>query len=628
MNYHRISIPFVLCPLVGAFVLGCGSDAKSGDSIPARPSVELNLVSLFTSTEELTEADHIGILSGNQGRGEAPMRGQGTPCVNEQNQEIYLPLGTGLSYYLRLGEAKNQLEFAGVRAIDAVGQLRVTIAADGSGPIRHEVPVSNDAVSWKIPDSMAGIVQLTLSAVPSRSTGSTSGVLVLEEPLLLLWNSMGGEGRDLRPPPIKPHANILLYVVDTVRADHIGFYGYDRPISPRVDAFAQRSIAFLDAVAQTPWTRASVASILTGLYPDNHHANSGNEKLAEEFVTLAEIFSKQGYQSAAFVTNGNLAPEFGLDQGFDTYVHLKERGVKVHRPAEELHAEAIGWLGERSKEQPFFLYVHATDPHAPYTPPAGFQKEFAPNLRYPEASSLQVITELFKGERQADDDLREDLVRLYDAEIAYWDHEFGNLLDSLENAGLANDTIVVLVSDHGEEFAEHGGWQHSTSVHSEQIQVPFVIHLPLEWGAGTRVPTPVQHVDIFPTLLDLLGLEDEEVEAQLDGRSLLPHMIGADIADINVRSSLRTRSRIITDCVVGGEFKLVRRWSNNEPTIRLLYDRALDPGDFHDISNEYPIAVEFFDRQLPSAAIDPGSLPRAEMESETRDALKALGYIE
>jgi arylsulfatase A-like enzyme len=328
------------------------------------------------------------------------------------------------------------------------------------------------------------------------------------------------------------------------------------------------------------------------------------------------------------VTNGNLAPEFGLGQGFDTYVHLKERGVEVHRRAEELHAEAIGWLGERSKEQPFFLYVHATDPHAPYTPPAGFQKEFAPNLRYPEASSLQVITELFKGERQADDDLREDLVNLYDSEIAYWDHEFGIFLDHLDNAGLADNTIVVLVSDHGEEFAEHGKWQHSTSVHSELIQVPFVIRLPLEWGAGTKITTPVQHVDIFPTLLDLLGISGEEVKVQLDGRSLVPDITGAEVAVADVRSSLRTRSRIITDCVVGGRFKLIRQWSDSEPTSHLLFDRAHDPGELRDIARHNPITVEFFRRQFSSAAIDPGSLPRAEMESETRDALKALGYIE
>ena len=107
-------------------------------------------------------------------------------------------------------------------------------------------------------------------------------------------------------------------------------------------------------------------------------------------------------------------------------------------------------------ERPFFLYVHATDPHAPYTPPFEYQEKFAPNLRYPEARSLKVIAELYKGERTADDDLRNDLVDLYDAEIAYWDHEFGNLLDSLENAGLADETIVVLVSDHGEEFENTG----------------------------------------------------------------------------------------------------------------------------------------------------------------------------
>jgi arylsulfatase A-like enzyme len=475
---------------------------------------------------------------------------------------------------------------------------------------------------------MAGILQLNLTAMPFQNTAPSNGVLVLEQPLLRLWKSEAEEGTEIEPLAIKARPNVLLYIVDTVRADHIGLYGYERPVSPRVDAFADRSIAFMDAVAQTPWTRASVASILTGLYPDNHHTNSGEEKLAEDFLTLAEVLSGKGYETAALVTNGNLAPEFGLGQGFDTYVHLKERGVEVHRRAEELHAKAISWLGERSKERPFFLYVHATDPHAPYTPPAEFQEEFAPNLRYPEASSLQVITGLFKGELQADDDLREDLVNLYDAEIAYWDHEFGNLLDHLERAGLADNTIVVLVSDHGEEFAEHGRWQHSTSVHSELIQVPLVIRLPLGWGAGTQVTSPVQHVDIFPTLLDLLSISGEEVKVRLDGRSLVPDIGGAEVPVADVRSSLRTRSRIITDCAVGSRFKLIRHWSDVEPTSHLLFDRTRDPGELRDIARHNPITVEFFRRQLSSVVIDPGSLPRAEMESETRDALKALGYID
>ena len=521
MKRHRVPIASALLWLAGGFLLGCGLDSRITDSRSPRPSAELDLVSLFASAAEEIAVEY-------QMSSEASLKSQSPPWADAENRELHVPFGTGLSYYLRTGTAGSRLEIAGVRAIEAEGTLRVTVAADGLRPTSYEIPASDGPVDWKLPDAMAGILQLTLTAAPFRNTAPSTGVLVLEQPLLRLWKSEAEEGTEIEPLAMKARPNVLLYIVDTVRADHIGLYGYERPVSPRVDAFADRSIAFMDAVAQTPWTRASVASILTGLYPDNHHANSGDEKLAEEFVTLAEIVSKQGYQSAAFVTNGNLAPEFGLGQGFQTYVHLKERGVEVHRRAEELHAEAIGWLGERSKEQPFFLYVHATDPHAPYTPPAGFQKEFAPNLRYPQASSLQVITELFKGERQADDHLREDLVRLYDAEIAYWDHEFGNLLDYLENAGLANDTIVVLVSDHGEEFAEHGGWQHSTSVHSEQIQVPFVIRLPLEWGAGTKVTTPVQHVDIFPTLLDLLGISGEEVKVQLDGRSLVPDITGAE----------------------------------------------------------------------------------------------------
>lgn len=607
--------------LTGGFLLGCGLDSRITDSRSPRPSAELDLVSLFASAAEEIAVEY-------QMPGEASLKSQSPPWADDENRELHVPFGTGLSYYLRTGTTGSRLDIAGVRAIEVEGALRVTVAADGLRLTSYGIPASDGPIDWKLPDATTGIIKLTLTAVPSQNLGPSTGYLVLEQPMLRLWKSGVEDRTELEPLAMKTRPNVLLYIVDTVRADHIGLYGYEKEISPRVDAFADRSIAFMDAVAQTPWTRASVASILTGLYPDNHHANSGDEKLAEEFVTLAEIVSRQGYQSAAFVTNGNLAPEFGLDQGFDTYVHLKERGVEVHRRAEELHAEAIGWLGERSKEQPFFLYVHATDPHAPYTPPAGFQKEFAPNLRYPEASSLQVITELFKGERQADDHLREDLVRLYDAEIAYWDHEFGNLLDSLENTGLANDTIVVLVSDHGEEFAEHGGWQHSTSVHSEQIQVPFVIQIPLEWGAGTTVSTPVQHVDILPTLLDLLGLENEEVEAQLDGRSLVPQMMGADEGGTDVRSSLRTRSQIITDCIVGREFKLIRRCSNNEPINYLLYDRVRDPGELHDIAHGNEITVEFFRRHLPSAAIDAKALPRAEIGSETLKALKALGYVE
>ncbi len=619
----RLPVPIASVLLISflGFLLGCGPDAGRIDGRLRATLAELDLVSLFTSAAEEIPTNY-------QGPGGASLQSQPSPWADAENRELHFPFGSGLSYYLRTGASGSRLDIAGIRVLGGEGTLWVTIAADGLRPTRYEIPASAGPVAWELPDAMAGIIQLNLTAVPFQNTAPSTGVLVLEQPLLRLWKSEAEERTELERLTIKPHPNVLLYIVDTVRADHIGLYGYEPEISPRVDAFADRSIAFMDAVAQTPWTRASVASILTGLYPDNHHTNTGDEKLAKEFVTLAEVLSEKGYETAALVTNGNLAPEFDLGQGFQTYVHLKERGVEVHRRAAELHEEAISWLDERSKERPFFLYLHATDPHAPYTPPFEYQEEFAPNLRYPEARSLEVIAGLFKGERQADDDLRNDLISLYDAEIAYWDHEFGNLLDHLENAGLADNTIVVLVSDHGEEFAEHGRWQHSTSVHSELIQVPFVIRLPLEWGAGTQVTSPVQHVDIFPTLLDLLGISGEEVKVQLDGRSLVSDITGAEVAVTDVRSSLRTRSRIIADCVVGSRFKLIRHWSDNEPTSHLLFDRAHDPGELRDIARHNPIAVEFFRRQLSSVAIDPGSLPRAEMESETRDALKALGYID
>ena len=312
--------------------------------------------------------------------------------------------------------------------------------------------------------------------------------------------------------------NVVVVVVDTLRADHLGAYGYGGHTSPRFDAFARDAIRFDDAFAQASWTRPSFASILTGRYPSSHRTMYKPDVLPDAVTTLPEALQGRGYTTAGFVTNFNVAPYFNFGQGFDEYHYLEpelvlwandtasrltlysivrlvsERFLSKNLKVDNYYqdAEAVGqavdsWL-DRKPAGPFFLFAGYMDPHDPY-----FAHPY-------DGTAVARVAMPHPSRSQA-----ERLLGLYDGEIRFWDRHFGRLIESLKRRGLYEDTLIVVTSDHGEEFADHGGFWHGTTLYDEQVRIPLVVRLPGGEQSGTTTSDWVRHVDVAPTILRFAG---------------------------------------------------------------------------------------------------------------------------
>ncbi len=303
---------------------------------------------------------------------------------------------------------------------------------------------------------------------------------------------------DSAPPPAP--LNVLVVLVDTLRADHLELYGHTRDTAPRLRAWAEQAVVFEEAITASPWTLPSVASIFTGLYVSAHEVRDFGDGLATHHVTLAERFRDAGYRTAALMKTGVLVGEAGFEQGFDTWEADPDFRDSS---AQDLTDRALAWLDAEASD-PFLLYLHYTDPHYDYIAPEPYYESHAAGIDSELTGGAWQIKEIRDGERELLDGDIDRLLALYDGEITYWDSQLGRLLDHLEASGLADQTLVVLTSDHGEQFHEHGNWFH-TKLYQQLLHVPLVVS-----GPGLvprRVPGVVRTVDLAPTLAGRLGLE-------------------------------------------------------------------------------------------------------------------------
>lgn len=341
-----------------------------------------------------------------------------------------------------------------------------------------------------------------------------------------------GEAR-LLYPPASPPQNVILISVDTLRADRLGCYGYARPTSPRIDALAAQGVRFHQAISQAPWTTPSHTSLLTSRYPSSHRVTQswsgfdrflsegrGYRILAEEATTLAEVLQERGYRTLALTGGATVGADVGFAQGFDVYRDDGYGLLKKVRPA-------LGrWLAE-SRDVPFFIFLHTFEVHAPY-----LHTEMTAGVL--TDAQREAIHEIARSPGDADVDgfakqlrqlglfRREVTSALYDGGIRFTDAFLGLLLEDLRGLGLEERTLVVLTSDHGEEFSEHDPGRfydaHCPTVFEEMIRVPLILRLPGRLPAGRVVETPVELVDVAPTILDLLGAP---APAAMEGKSLV-----------------------------------------------------------------------------------------------------------
>lgn len=284
------------------------------------------------------------------------------------------------------------------------------------------------------------------------------------------------------------HKNVMLIVLDTLRADHLGVYGYERDTSPNLDAFARENVLFKYTVTAAPWTPPSLATFFTGLYPVAHGVMPPNSreqaetvfhKLSSDLETVAEFFKKQGYATSGITPNPWITKVFGYDQGYDSYQE------HIRAPANKITEEAMAELDRlREKGDPFFFYLHYLDPHDPYKPPEKFR--------------------IFKDQKSSYpyDEKTQKNVNLYDGEIRYMDTSLGALFSYLKEKGLYDDMVIVIVGDHGEQFKERGDQGHGFKLHNEEVHVPLMIR---SGEPHREVDFRVSTVDVFPTLIDLAG---------------------------------------------------------------------------------------------------------------------------
>jgi len=402
--------------------------------------------------------------------------------------------------------------------------------------------------------------------------------------------------------PGKP--NLLVVTIDTLRADRVGAFGYKGARTPTMDGLARRGVLFSRAYSHVPLTLPSHCSLFTGFLPITHGVRDNGERLRSTPVTLAEIASGQGYTTAAFVGAFPLDSRFGLDRGFETYDDLYGSRNRVQdmafveRRAEEVNRKAEEWIRIHTRE-PFFVWVHYFDPHAPYDPPPPFDRDFAG--------------------------------REYDGEIAYADECLGKLMEVLEDSGRADETLVVLTSDHGEGLGAHEEKTHGIFIYDPTLHVPLIIAGPGPLPRGRTVEAQVGLSDILPTVLDLMGWPAQK---DLPGRTLVPMMTRSKAGGEGSGRTLYIESMAP---LLGRNWAPLRgvrtsEWKYIDAPAAELYDLKSDPGETVNILDSRPEVVRRLRGEMETvikrqAALPPDTATGPALDREARQRLQSLGYI-
>ena len=412
---------------------------------------------------------------------------------------------------------------------------------------------------------------------------------------------------------------VIVLLIDVLRADHLSCYGYERETSPNIDRFAEEATLFTSAVAQSSFTKTSVASLFSGLYAFRHQVYSGGEQhdlFSNSIDTLAETLTHQGLLSVAWVENPQLRAYLGFEQGFAEY-HDQPGHADV------IVDEFLDWVDVYGAHNGFFAYLHVLDLHGPYTVPEPFDTRFGRHADTFDGMTWQSWRG-YKG-RVTDgklvppeDDLKQ-LRALYDGAIAFVDDQVGRLFEGLRDAGIYDETMIVITADHGEGFMEHGFLAHTNTPYQELIHIPMLVKLPGGEGAGQRRDENVALVDLAPTIEDFVGVD---LELERDGKSLLPVLRNEGPLERDyIYSELSNRM-----AVRKGKWKLFYL----EPKRRnWLYDLSQDPGEQTNVRELHPdIAADLGAAAAAAAAIrESADAEQTTVDPATVERLRALGYL-
>lgn len=466
---------------------------------------------------------------------------------------------------------------------------------------------------------------------------SNTGVFLF---IVMLVFTSGGCDKKIERKSNYP--DILIVLVDALRADHLPIYGYPLNTAPFLTKWAENGVIFESVIAQSSWTKSSVASLFTSSYPSVHGVFTSpelddperffNEKdvLSPHALTLAEVLSGKNYQTAGFSTNHHISPMTGFQQGFDLLKVVDVEYV-IHKPwGYQINDAFLKWVKHLKSNRPFFAYLHYMDVHGPYTPPSSYKETF---MAFHKNRSLRMLTdEEYEKLRYLKLDTRilNEYVALYDAQILYWDSFFEQLWHKIVEMGLDKNLMVIVIADHGEAFFEHGHCDHGYSLHIEELHVPMVFYMPARLSKG-RVKDTVALIDVAPTILGMLGIEKPRM---WEGENLMGLLQGASVGSRKIFSELDipVRGRYVS-FIEGG-----KHWIYNlqGEQLEFVYDLENDPHESNNLldklGREKRLEVEeMFKNWLAdkrSKRIPPPVVrPNLKLNKRDLKALQSLGYV-
>lgn len=479
--------------------------------------------------------------------------------------------------------------------------------------------------------------------------------------------------KQIRSSPSDLNAAVVLW--DAVRFDHVGCYGYFRNTTPNLDALAEQGVLFENAIAHSSRTKESVPSLFTSLLPSSHNVKHITDALPKNLLILPQAFKAAGYRTAAISFNPYISPPYGYKKGFNHFLTHSEEFIKINKTvlghllelsrrlplvgewtfsllkftrtnllsesslastdAATITDKAIQWL-EKNPRQAFFLFLHYEGGHAPYEAPEEYARLFGNEYdedritQHPESAGIFLPFQ--EGEPVPADD-REKMVAQYDAKIRYHDDELGRLVGYLRESGLLEKTLLVIVSDHGEDFYDHHGWGHGHSLYEELIHVPLVLYAPEYLPQGRRVEDLCGLTDLFPMVLNLCGMgQSLDLPYTLDGRDITPLVkatSGPEHGRRYVLSEL-TQGQNFARALRGERYKLIAVESGGEERI-MLFDLEQDPDEQKDISQEQPeLSARLFklmQERIEQAENRSFKPQRTSLDAQEKKALRSLGYI-
>lgn len=466
----------------------------------------------------------------------------------------------------------------------------------------------------------------------------------------------------LTSPAKKTRPNILIYTIDTLRADHSSLYGYARNTTPFLKKLGASGVVFEDCQAQSTWTKTSIASLMTSLYSFTHGIISDADTIPSGATTVAEQLRAAGYVTASIVSSPFVGRATGLERGFDYLfeypVISRQVNPRTDRGTDSaaLNRVVFPWL-DQHRDEPFFLYTHATDPHAPYEPPppfeamfanpaetAAFNREYSSFRTNHEYGGGVVISPAICRKAGIDPDsfIRQAVGR-YDGEIAHNDHSLELLVAKLKQLGVLDNTLIIVVSDHGEEFWDHGWTAHGHTVYQELTHTLLLMWNPALFPTPRRISEPVQLIDVMPTVLDLLGLKNPSV---VEGQSLVPLIRGqvfkrrglvmaSRFAAVR-KEGLVPENTVDDFAIIDAHWKFIYRNKAANSGLKKveLYDRVADRNERHDVAAEHPREVEervstlaqWIEAQNKIRSFI-GHAGRSQLDQQTLERLRSLGYL-